>query len=126
MKEVIKQCPVCGSNLIIKKLYCENCETEINGNFVVERSNILDDEDWAFIKEFIDCDGNFRLLSERLGLSYPTLKIRLMKIKNKLKGDKENNEGLKNNDDIDYYLEKLEEGKMSVDEVLKNLKRSKK
>ncbi len=125
MNEVIKKCPVCGNNLIIKKLYCENCETEINGNFVVERSNILDDEDWIFIKEFIDCDGNFRLLSERLGLSYPTLKIRLMKIKNKLKGDENNNEFL-NNNDIDYYLEKLEEGKMSVDEVLKNLKRSKK
>jgi len=84
MKEIIKKCPVCGGSLTVRKLVCESCETEINGKFGVERSSILDDEDWNFVKEFIFCEGNFKLLSERLDLSYPTLKIKLSKNKREI------------------------------------------
>lgn len=128
MKEIIKKCPVCGGTLIVKKLVCESCETEINGKFGVERSQILNDDDWNFVKEFIDCEGNFRLLSERLNLSYPTLKIKLSKIKDKLNSNEKDSDNFSelDRDDFDAYLSLLEKGEISVDEVIKNLKRRKK
>ena len=125
MKEIIKKCPVCGGSLTVRKLVCESCETEINGKFGVERSSILDDEDWNFVKEFIFCEGNFKLLSERLDLSYPTLKIKLSKIKEKL--NMENGVTIKEkDDDIDSYLSMLEKGEIGIDDVIKILKRRKK
>ncbi|MEO0288925.1 MAG: DUF2089 family protein [candidate division WOR-3 bacterium] len=128
MKEVIKKCPVCGGVLTVRKLVCESCETEINGKFGVEKSHILDDDDWSFVKEFINCEGNFRLLSERLNLSYPTLKIKLSKIKDKLNKREKNDENFSEpeTDDFDIYLSLLEKGEISVDEIIKNLKRRKK
>lgn len=125
MKEIIKKCPVCGGSLTVRKLVCESCETEINGKFGVERPSILDDEDWNFVKEFIFCEGNFKLLSERLDLSYPTLKIKLSKIKEKL--NMENGVTIKEkDDDIDSYLSMLEKGEIGIGDVIKILKRRKK
>ncbi|MEO0237750.1 MAG: DUF2089 family protein [candidate division WOR-3 bacterium] len=126
MKEIIKKCPVCGGILTVRKLVCESCETEINGKFGVEKSHILDEDDWNFVKEFINCEGNFRLLSDRMNLSYPTLKIKLSKIKDKLNISEKENEKIFEHDDIDIYLSLLEKGEISVDEVIKNLKRRKK
>ncbi|MEO0234488.1 MAG: DUF2089 family protein [candidate division WOR-3 bacterium] len=126
MKEIIKKCPVCGGILTVRKLVCESCETEINGKFGVEKSHILDEDDWNFVKEFINCEGNFRLLSDKMNLSYPTLKIKLSKIKDKLNISEKENEKIFEHDDIDIYLSLLEKGEISVDEVIKNLKRRKK
>ncbi|MEO0280868.1 MAG: DUF2089 family protein [candidate division WOR-3 bacterium] len=126
MKEIIKKCPVCGGILTVRKLVCESCETEINGKFGVEKSHILDEDDWNFVKEFINCEGNFRLLSDKMNLSYPTLKIKLSKIKDKLNISEKENEKIFEHNDIDIYLSLLEKGEISVDEVIKNLKRRKK
>jgi hypothetical protein len=126
MKEIIKKCPVCGGILTVRKLVCESCETEINGKFGVEKSHILDEDDWSFVKEFINCEGNFRLLSEKLNLSYPTLKIKLSKIKDKLNIREKENEKNIEQDDFDVYLSLLESGEISVEEVIKSLKRRKK
>lgn len=126
MKDVIKKCPVCGGVLTVRKLVCESCETEISGKFGIEKSHILDEEDWKFVKEFINCEGNFRLLSEKLNLSYPTLKVKLSKIKEKLNIDEKDDQIDLEQDDVDIYLTMLEKGEISVDEIIKNLKRRKK
>ncbi len=125
MKEIIKKCPVCGQNLTVRKLECGSCGTEINGKFGVERSQILNDDDWKFVGEFINCEGNFRLLSEKLDLSYPTLKVKLSKIKKKLNVERERDEVEVFENDVDFYISLLERGEISVDEVIKKIKRRK-
>ena len=41
MHNVIGECPVCHSDLKVKKLECVKCHTEISGNFTLSKFNYL-------------------------------------------------------------------------------------
>ncbi|MBN1233780.1 MAG: DUF2089 domain-containing protein [Candidatus Coatesbacteria bacterium] len=73
----LKQCPVCGKELIIEKYVCPSCNIEIKGNFKACFCSRLSKEDRQFLDVFIRNAGNLKEIGKFLGVSYPTVKAKL-------------------------------------------------
>jgi len=70
-------CPVCGARLEVRKLYCSQCDTTIEGRFVLCKFCYLNEEQREFVDTFIRCRGNIKEVERELGVSYPTVRNRL-------------------------------------------------
>ena len=74
------ECCVCGNKLVITGLRCENCQTEIHGNFCGCDFCLLTPEQSDFIKTFLKCRGSIKEMEKEMGVSYPTVKNNLEKL----------------------------------------------
>ena len=112
--EALGPCPICGGEMRIAEYACTGCGVTIHGDFVQSELSSLPRDLMHFVKIFLDCEGNFREVERALGISYPTVKSRLSKIKAMLRvgGISEKRVAL---------LEEYREGRVSKDELLKNL-----
>lgn len=96
MNPILKQCPVCGGDLVVTRLHCPACETTIEGMFDPGAAggrlqgafspeqlkpllpfSRLSAEQLQFVLTFVRCEGRFNRMEEEMGLSYPTLRNRL-------------------------------------------------
>jgi hypothetical protein len=98
MKVLPIACPSCNSQLKVKSLICEQCQTEIQGQYELPSLARLSADDQAFILEFIKASGSLKAMARLLGFSYPTVRNRLDEIieRIKLAGNPEVNNGGKN------------------------------
>lgn len=82
MNQMLNQCPVCKSELVVTRLFCLNCNTTIEGHFHPETNSFasLSPEQMQFLLTFIRCEGRFNRMEEELSLSYPTLRNRFNEI----------------------------------------------
>ncbi len=80
MKVLPAICPSCNSQLNVKSLVCERCQTEIQGRYELPLPARLSTEDQSFILEFIKASGSLKKMAGLLGLSYPTVRNRLDEI----------------------------------------------
>lgn len=82
MNQMLNQCPVCNSELIVTRLFCLQCNTTIEGHFHPEGNPFapLSAEQMQFLLTYIRCEGRFNRMEEELGLSYPTLRNRFNEI----------------------------------------------
>jgi len=80
-------CPSCHSQLKVKCLKCENCETEVSGLFDMPVLARLSFEDQQFIQHFVINSGSLKEMSSELKLSYPTVRNMLNEIITKIKKD---------------------------------------
>lgn len=76
--------------LTITALECKPCELRLEGHFVREPStgnefSNLPDEDLHLLRIFVHCEGSIREMESALGVSYPTIKSRLAKLRESLK-----------------------------------------
>lgn len=120
MYPIPTRCPVCGDELYVERLSCTQCGTALEGTFVVHRLAQLSPEQWNFVELFVRCEGKFNRVQEELGLSYPTVRNRLHEVIHAMGyevGESENDE------DMQSMLDDLAEGKITVDEVLRHLKK---
>lgn len=96
MKILPAICPSCSSQLNVKSLACERCQTEIQGQYELPLLARLSNDDQDFIIEFIKASGSLKEMAKLLGLSYPTVRNRLDEvielIKFSEKGGKESKE----------------------------------
>ena len=67
-------CPSCESELKISKLHCSECGTEVVGNYNLPLFVRLSEDERGFILEFVKASGSLKNMSERLKLSYPTVR----------------------------------------------------
>ena len=67
-------CPSCTSQLKVRSLKCENCETEVIGSYELPILSLLSSEDQSFILEFVKHSGSLKDMSKILNLSYPTVR----------------------------------------------------
>lgn len=74
---LVSECPVCSGQLMVTRLRCGNCETELSGQFSPNEFARLPQDKLDFLRTFIDCRGNLKLVEGVLGLSYPTVRARL-------------------------------------------------
>lgn len=74
LKKLPHVCPSCSSPLRVKSLVCENCATEVNGEFELPLLASLSVEDQRFIIDFVKHSGSLKLMAEQLKLSYPTVR----------------------------------------------------
>ena len=87
MKRLPVSCPSCGGNLAVRRLYCETCETEVEGLYSLPPVAGLAPDDQEFILEFIKASGSLKDMARFLGVSYPTVRNRLDDIIRKLRAN---------------------------------------
>ena len=80
MNNALTRCPVCQNELTITRLHCEVCDTSLEGRFIGGPFAHLTREQMDFIMTFIRCEGKLNRMETELGLSYPTLRNRLLEV----------------------------------------------
>jgi len=80
MKVLPTTCPSCSSQLSVKSLVCQRCQTEIQGQYELPLLSKLSLRDQDFIIEFIKASGSLKEMARLMGLSYPTVRNRLDEI----------------------------------------------
>ncbi len=85
MKILPTTCPACNNQVKVKSLICEQCDTEIQGQYELPPLTSLCSDDQAFILDFIKASGSLKEMAKLLGLSYPTVRNRLDEIIERVK-----------------------------------------
>lgn len=118
MNNVIGECPICSGELVVSKLSCKNCGTELSGSFKLSKFNHLSKEDLYFIEVFIKNRGNIKQIEKELGISYPTVKKNLDEVIINLGYEVVDDNKIKKDDVFD----KLAKGEITAKEAAKLLK----
>jgi hypothetical protein len=79
-----KQCPACSASLVISRLTCPNCGTEVTGSFPPDLFSRLAPNDFDFVVLFVKSKGNVKEMERELGISYWTIRARLNEIVDRL------------------------------------------
>lgn len=75
-----RNCPVCGDQMMITRLYCPECDTSLEGRFSFGGLGSLSEEQLAFVETFMRCEGKITRVQKALGISYPTVRSRLEEV----------------------------------------------
>src|ERR1043166_1626413 len=78
------RCPACQGALVPTQLRCEACDLTVSGRFPVNEFAALDEDDLHLLRIFILAEGHIREMESALGVSYPTIKGRMARLKEKL------------------------------------------
>ncbi len=70
-------CPSCGESLLVAKLECPACQSEVTGNYDLCPICRLDDETRHLFDLFMGARGNLKELQRQLSVSYPTVRQRV-------------------------------------------------
>lgn len=73
-KRLPLKCPSCSSSLKVAKLHCEQCETEVTGDYELPVLSKLDAKDQLIIVDFVKASGSLKVMAQQMGLSYPTVR----------------------------------------------------
>ena len=77
-------CPSCKAQLKVKSMKCENCETEVSGNYELPALVLLSPEEQDFVLSFVKHSGSLKEMAKQLNLSYPTVRNLLNEIIKKI------------------------------------------
>lgn len=80
MPKLPRHCPACSSSLIVTRLTCPNCGTEVTGSFPPDLFSRLAPNDFDFVVLFVKSRGNVKEMERELGISYWTIRSRLNEI----------------------------------------------
>jgi hypothetical protein len=114
-KMVISRCPFCGQDLVISRLSCQGCNTQIESRLTIPAFFRLPPDLQDFALTFLRCRGSIRDVEKELGISYPTVCKRLDMV-NRLLG---NQTAPPSRTEI---LERLERGEITAAEAAQLLK----
>lgn len=109
-------CPICNGYLKIRKKECLHCHLQLEGDFTENPLLMLAREEQDFLLDFILARGNFKTLCERLGLTYPTARVYLDRIVDKL-------ERLGGGLTAEQILEAIDRGELRPEEGVEKLKK---
>jgi hypothetical protein len=101
-------------------LRCENCATELSGEFAPNEFARLAADKLEFLRTFLSCRGNLKEVEGALGISYPTIRARLDGLLAALGFGAE--EQHVSEADKSAVLEALERGELSLDEAERRLR----
>lgn len=62
---------------MVKRLCCEHCGTEVEGQYPLPQLAALAQEDQEFILQFVKTSGSLKEMASLLKVSYPTVRNRL-------------------------------------------------
>ena len=109
--------------MTITRLHCEACETALEGRFSGGPFAHLTREQMDFVLTFIRCEGKLNRVEIEMGLSYPTLRNRLLDVIRALgyePGKEETQEV--SEDRRRQVLEDLDTGKLTADAAMRILR----
>lgn len=84
VRNLVSICPRCNEKLIATRLYCSNCELELNGDFPLSKFDYLSYEEIGFVESFLKAQGNFKTIQLEREMSYPAVKKKFNEILYKL------------------------------------------
>ena len=127
MRKLIEACPGCGGELLVTRLGCQTCDTQITGQFRPSAFDRLSPGSLAFAETFIRLRGNIREMERELGIPYGTVRGRLDDVISELgfspsgEDDSEGEEGqavpISTSDDRSEILERLDRGEITASEA---------
>ena len=108
------KCLICKHHLTIERLSCEACHTHFDGKFYFPRLARLSTTEQQLTESLIVHGGNLKEMAESLDVSYPTLKKRLLELRNALHKQKQEDK-----QSIEEILQAMETGEMTAQEGIK-------
>ncbi len=75
-----RNCPVCGGEMLISKLYCPDCDVTMEGRFTFGGLGSLSEEQLAFVETFMRCEGKITRVQKAMDISYPTVRRQLEEV----------------------------------------------
>lgn len=116
------QCPVCGERMLVTKLRCSHCGTELSGEFAPCRFCRLEEKHLQFVETFLRCRGSIKEVERALGVSYPTVKNMLDAALTALGLDeKPELRALREKEERAEILQRLSDGGIDVDTAIEAL-----
>ena len=123
MNTLPTNCPICGGEITVTRIYCRDCDTTIESRFMTSPFAQLSPTQLVFVETFIRCEGKINRMEGELGLSYPTIRNRLHEIIRAMgyePGKDEDHSGLSESE-RQHILEELENGQISADQAMQLL-----
>ncbi len=120
MNNLPTRCPLCGGEIAVTRIHCQDCDTTIESRFDAGPFRQLTRDQLEFVEVFIRCEGKFTRMETELELSYPTIRNRLYEIIRALgyePGTTEDTAGL-SEDERKGILEDLDKGLISADKAM--------
>jgi hypothetical protein len=74
---VPSKCPGCAGDLLVTRLDCPSCETQVEGKFELPALVRLDPDDLEFVSAFVCASGSLKEMAAQKKQSYPTIRNRL-------------------------------------------------
>ncbi|MDI9549401.1 MAG: DUF2089 domain-containing protein [Chloroflexota bacterium] len=73
--------PFDGGEIVVTRFYCPGSDVTVEGRFAVTTPfPQLSQEQLRFVEIFLKCEGKLNRMEGELGLSYPTIRSRLLEI----------------------------------------------
>lgn len=116
-----RDCPVCGTEMLLTRLGCPSCSTELSGEFEACEFCALSHEDREILRVFLSSRGNMKELERHLGVSYPTARARFEQLLERLGLGKAGAAPPSGGSRIEV-LEQLARGELDVDEAMQRLR----
>lgn len=108
------KCPGCGGKLLVRKLECSSCGTEVSGEFDLCPVCSLEGGSRELFDLFMEARGNLKDVQRKLGVSYPTVRQRMAAMFAELMGEPPLREPA-------LVLQSLSDGEIDVETALKLL-----
>ena len=112
-----------GAPFEVERIRLTGQDIAIEGRFALPALAQLPAEDQTFVAAFIRCHGSIKQMEKFFGVSYPTIKNRLNRIGALLPFAEVDPEPEPDRPSTDALLSQLERGELTVDEVVRQLRR---
>ena len=114
-----------GRNFLVERVRLTDTKIAVEGEFLLPPLARLTAEDQVFVVAFVRCHGSIKQMEQFFGVSYPTIKNRLNRIGAQLPFAEIDPEPERPPvTSSGELLSQLERGTLSVDEVLRQLRKS--
>jgi len=111
-------CPYCGEAMRITEMTCDGCRIALSAAFPMSRLAGLPVEHQRFIEMFVLSSGNLKEIAEQVGVSYPTVRSRLDKVIEAIRGEIAKTQRVRGS-----LLDAVEPGKTNAEEAARLIKR---
>lgn len=124
MHSLPSQCPICGGEVIVTRINCQNCDTSIEGRFSSRSFSQLTPKQMDFVETFVRVEGKITRMEKELNLSYPTIRKLLHDVIRALGYEPGEEEELAelSEEERQQILNDLDSGDISLEDALKKLK----
>jgi hypothetical protein len=104
--------------MAVTQMTCEHCHVAITAAYPMSRLAGLPVEHQRFIEMFVLASGNLKEIAEQVGVSYPTIRSRLDKVIEVLRGEISKTQRIRGN-----VLDAVEPGKTTAEDAARLIKR---